>query len=272
MGRYPSISRNSLSYLISHLHYVIVGIVISAFRLKNVRPMFVVGVGHTGTTVVCNKIGETREVFACPQETEMFLGGFFRRYFYTKCLQGGAYARNKDFFLEKTPLHREELPQILKYYPDAVILVTYRDIRETIASQLSRKGFSKDVIKGTFGDFVKFYIQLLKFPSGNMHIIHLATLEPDLQSIFECYNLTTSRSSFQQHHRRNLVEKLFEILGYGYEVSEHEKLRFLQIRDNVKSDNTSAMKFLETYEHLDKILKLDADLRKLLEISNDWYH
>jgi hypothetical protein len=269
MSVYPRISRISLAYLISHFHYVLVGAIVSVLGFARARPVFVIGVGHTGTTVVCNKLGESCEVYACPQETEMFLGGALRRYLYSMCLQGGAYIRNKHFFVEKTPMHREELTQILKYFPNAVIIVTSRDIKETVASQLTRKGFSEKVIRDVFCDYIGLYKQLLNGSLKDLHIVRLEELETDLQSIFQCYKLSSSQNSYEEHYEYNWIETLFETFGLGYEVTEHEKLRMSQIRDNTKSDNTKALDLLEAYEHRERVVKIDAALRELLEASID---
>lgn len=103
------------------------------------RPVFVVGCGHSGTTVMATTLARHDGLDFVPYESRIFhfsnschdIAAFFERQF--------AHARNRRV-LEKTPRHVENINRIFRLFPMAQIIVMMRDGRDVACSIRRRKG------------------------------------------------------------------------------------------------------------------------------------
>ncbi len=103
------------------------------------RPVFVVGCGHTGTTLMASVLARHDGFHFVPYESRIFhhsnarndIADFFAPLFIQ------AQARR---VLEKTPRHVEYLGRIFRLFPMAQVIVMMRDGRDVACSIRRRKG------------------------------------------------------------------------------------------------------------------------------------
>jgi hypothetical protein len=103
-------------------------------------PIFIVGCGHSGTSVLLKILDMHPNIYAVPFESRVFLksGSKIRlaRHFWNK----NAIAAGKHRWAEKTPAHVHAIGRILAVYPGAKILLIIRDGRDVAISLRKRTG------------------------------------------------------------------------------------------------------------------------------------
>lgn len=112
--------------------------------LKGVRisapPIFIVGCGHSGTSVLLNILDMHPYIHAVPFESRVFLKSRWKirsaKLFWDK----NTIAAGKHRWAEKTPAHVHAINRILAIYPDAKILLIIRDGRDVAVSLRKRTG------------------------------------------------------------------------------------------------------------------------------------
>lgn len=110
--------------------------------LKGVRisapPIFIVGCGHSGTSVLLNMLDMHPHIHAVPFESRVFLKSAWKirlaRFFWDK----NTIAAGKGRWAEKTPTHVHAIERILQIYPNARILLIIRDGRDVAISLRKR--------------------------------------------------------------------------------------------------------------------------------------
>lgn len=114
--------------------------------------IFIVGCSHSGTTLLTTIFGRNSEVLAIGDETYVF--GQEHAYIKSALKQWDVLCRQlkKKVFLEKTPKHIYEIKKILKYVPDAKIIVTIRNPIDNIASLVKRNNDFKFSYKKFIAD------------------------------------------------------------------------------------------------------------------------
>lgn len=119
------------------------------WKLGTVRtppPAFIVGCGHSGTSLLLSILGAHPRIFAVPGESGIALAGnraaFLRttREFTLQALRAG-----KARWAEKTPSHIHHMREILEWLPRARIVLIMRDGRDVAYSIKRRTG---DLDKG----------------------------------------------------------------------------------------------------------------------------
>ena len=106
-------------------------------------PIFVVGCGHSGTSLLVRVLGAHSRLCAIPFESQFALKWpepceEARRFFercdkLTRCL-------GKARWVEKTPRHIYRVREILRYFPEAKIVLMLRDGRDVASSIRDRDG------------------------------------------------------------------------------------------------------------------------------------
>jgi len=105
--------------------------------------IFIVGCGHSGTTLLAARLGNHDQIHVIPKETGWFLP--------KRSLRAGKKKMNLEFsrakedgkkiLLEKTPKHIHCIHRILKVYPCAKIIIVHRNCYDNIASLKKRFNF-----------------------------------------------------------------------------------------------------------------------------------
>ena len=111
---------------------------------SKVQTCFVVGCGHSGTTLVSAKLGNHSKVYTIGRETGIF--GYKKsksivkiRYTLKEWLIA-VEAKQKTVLLEKTPKHIHRINRIKKTLPNSKFIITIRNPLDNIASLYKRYG------------------------------------------------------------------------------------------------------------------------------------
>lgn len=106
------------------------------------RYVFVVGCGHTGTTLTAALLGSHSRIYAIPYETSAFRKsrstGEARRKL--DAAAAGCDKPEAQYVCEKTPRHVFYVDQIKRAYPKSRFVVCLRNPLDTVASLKQRKG------------------------------------------------------------------------------------------------------------------------------------
>lgn len=103
-------------------------------------PIFIVGCGHSGTSLLLAVLGVHSRIYAVPYESKIGLKSDeeARRLFAD--FYSATVAAGKTRWVEKTPLHIHCLPRILEWFPEGKFLLIIRDGRDVACSIRDRTG------------------------------------------------------------------------------------------------------------------------------------
>jgi hypothetical protein len=124
-------------------------------RLKKENPpIFIVGCGHSGTSLLLAMLGSHSRICAIPEETRLAYNyltnsaelrrdtNWMIRYFDMLAI-----SENKMRWVEKTPKHVYSIPLIRQLFPGCKFLILLRDGRDVAASIEARYGSLEEGIK-----------------------------------------------------------------------------------------------------------------------------
>lgn len=114
--------------------------------LKSESPIFIVGCGHSGTTLILRILYEHPDLFAVDYESSV-IGENYINYPLLVDWTKTARQTNKQAWVEKTPDQIRYLNKIFKVFPKARIIVMVRDGRDVALSLKNRGGKMEDHIE-----------------------------------------------------------------------------------------------------------------------------
>lgn len=103
-------------------------------------PIFIVGCGHSGTSLLLAILGTHSRICAIPFESYLVQKFTDRQAAYLRAFDQLAIATGKHRWVEKTPRHIRNIDQLLKIHPRARIIVMLRDGRDVATSIFKRTG------------------------------------------------------------------------------------------------------------------------------------
>lgn len=101
-------------------------------------PIFIVGCGHSGTTLLRQVLGAHSKIYDIPYESRFCFDEKPERQI--ACFNRLTVCEGKTRWVEKTPRHIHCIPQLLERFPDGRILIILRDGRDVACSIRDRKG------------------------------------------------------------------------------------------------------------------------------------
>jgi len=108
------------------------------------NPVFVVGCGHSGTTLLLRIIGSHPQIHPILDESSVFAK---KRWFELREFDFAALRDGKKRWVEKTPIHIRYIERIFKKRPEARVIIIVRDGRDVADSIRARKGSLEKGIK-----------------------------------------------------------------------------------------------------------------------------
>lgn len=107
------------------------------FRAVCARPVFIVGCGHSGTTLLERVLGAHPHIHAVGEESNTFVKA---RYENLRRYDLAAFFRGKARWVEKTPNHVYYIDEIFAARPGAKVILMLRDGRDVALSLRKRHG------------------------------------------------------------------------------------------------------------------------------------
>lgn len=164
-------------------------------HFENEENVFIIGCGHTGTTLMATILGTHSNIHTVKRETNWFLSNnekFESEYTYELF---DAKIKNKNIICEKTPKHIYKVSEIEKRFPKSKFLIMTRDAKDTISS-----------IKNRTQDF---NLALERWCNDNEHAATLSMKDNCLLINYE---------DLIENSKKEL-EKICEFIGVEYEES-----------------------------------------------------
>lgn len=115
------------------------------FLMPESPPVFIVGCGHSGTSLLLAILGSHSRIYPVPYESKL---GYkpVKKYYYLWKFKNATKAMHKFRWVEKTPKHIFRIEELLNLAPDVKILIILRDGRDVAVSYKERFGDIKQGI------------------------------------------------------------------------------------------------------------------------------
>jgi hypothetical protein len=171
--------------------------------------IFIVGCGHSGTTLLHKIIGNHKDVYGVPNETSLFVKSHNEINQILKTYDNHRKTLDKKYVCEKTPLHVYHINKIYTHTVNPKIVIITRDGRDVFSSLKKRFGANNY----SFTRWVNDNNEWLKNP--NKHLFHVLKYEDLVKD------------------KRETMTKVFNFLNieYYHEIFDYEK-KEIKLPDN----------------------------------------
>lgn len=199
---------------------------------SNISPVFIVGCGHSGTSLLCAVMDSHPRLQALPGENYNFWAWLDRKKVVSRFDNAfQEISKNQMRPLEKTPRHVYVLPQILAFYPSAQVIFMIRDPRGVAASIEKRTGS----FRRGYRRWIKDNSMALPFLSDPRLKVFkfedfLLNKERVLSEICDYIGLAFDDALLNHNKKQR------QWYGVGDEDSEHAKRRYQQINQPINPD------------------------------------
>ena len=103
-------------------------------------PIFIVGCGHSGTTVLLSILAQHSRIYGIPYESNLFGRADAEQLVFVRRFDEETTNAGKARWVEKTPRHIKHIGAIFKKFPDAKVALMMRDGRDVSCSIRARTG------------------------------------------------------------------------------------------------------------------------------------
>ena len=213
------------------------------FKSQNnkITKIFIVGCGHSGTSIMLSLLDNHDYIQAIPNETGIFFKSNKEiKTFFQRTLEE-AKLNNKRAIVEKTPRHVDKIDQIIRIYPEAKIIVMIRDGRDVACSIKERTGDFKEGIdrwiksnENAFNFFDNLNVQFIKLEDL------VAKPQKTMKFVFEFIDIDFSPDVFSKqgkdlksyyHNKKTSKKEIENTEKYSHE--RHMKNRNWQINQGL---------------------------------------
>lgn len=230
---------------------------VKGIRLQG-SPIFIVGCGHSGTSLLLAVLSAHSRIYAIPYESGVFNKSSIKeRKHALKHFDVATIAAGKHRWVEKTPTHIRAIDKMLECIPHAKVLVMMRDGRDVSASIKARVGDAEVGIRRWIKDnkmaskyFHNSNVKLVKYE--DLIVSFDATARSILSFVGEDYEesiknyhmaprrwyskkITKPESEASKDHNRlrnwQINQPIFDGRGRRKELSEAEMKMIMDIAD-----------------------------------------
>ena len=103
-------------------------------------PVFIVGCGHSGTSVLLRLLGAHSNIYGVPYESRVFTHPGLKQRLTSMLWNRNTIALRKHRWAEKSPVHVRMIDRLFARYPEARVLFIVRDGRDVTVSMRKRFG------------------------------------------------------------------------------------------------------------------------------------
>ncbi len=212
-------------------------------------PTFIVGCGHSGTSLLLAILGTHSRFYAVPSETSVGFRKHWKMRLNLWLFDMNTVCAGKSGWIEKTPRHIYCIRRFLEIRPDSKIILMIRDGRDVACSIQKRTGSLEDGIRRWIEDnnagrqfwehpnvYVIRYENLIEDFDSTMSSL-LAFLGVDFEPDIREYHKTPKRyyadeiakppAAHEEHHRQyrnwQINQPLFDGRGKWKKMTDEEK-------------------------------------------------
>ncbi|WP_099240146.1 sulfotransferase family protein [Synechococcus sp. BDU 130192] len=214
--------------------------------LSDQEPVFIVGCGHSGTSIMLAILGSHSQLYSVPYESRVFhtlsegLASKLDVYRLSSKWKEACLKSGKNKWIEKTPVHLFQLERIFDFFPKAKVIIMVRDGRDVVCSLRNRgRDFQESISLWTKSiDELKKYVH-----DPRVMTINLEDLIKDPKGIlseaciFIGYEYEDQILSYHEQPKYYYSNNIGKPLG-AKEGKEHLELRNWQINQPLFEETT----------------------------------
>ncbi|MFZ5908203.1 MAG: sulfotransferase family protein [Nitrospirota bacterium] len=212
-------------------------------------PTFIVGCGHSGTSLLLAILGTHSRFYAVPSETSVGFRKYWKMRLHLWLFDMTAVRAGKSGWIEKTPRHIYCIGKFLEIRPDSRFILMVRDGRDVACSIQDRTGSLEEGVRRWIDDneagrqfwqhpnvYVIKYEGLIEDFEGTMRSL-LSFLGADFEPSLREYHKTPKRyyseevakppTPQQEHHRQyrnwQINQPIFDGRGKWKRMTDEEK-------------------------------------------------
>lgn len=214
--------------------------------------VFIIGCGHSGTTILNKIISNHKDVYGVNNETSLFFKNNTEIINILDNFNSRRINFNKKYFCEKTPTHVYKINEMYKYTVNPKIIVITRDGRDVIASLKKRYGDFNKSLKRWIDDNTQW---LNSSYINNFHILKYEDLvlnkSQTLSYICDFLEIEYYDEIFNYNKKEvKLPSNFFD--NNIFEGNNHDKLREYQVNQDLY-DGTGRWENELTEEEIQKL-------------------
>jgi hypothetical protein len=224
------------------------------------KPVFILGCGHSGTSVTLAMLGNHSRLYAVPFESSLMYAKHDEEIYLTALWwRLKALVQGKGRWVEKTPNHVRKIERIFSIFPNARIILMIRDGRDVVCSLKKRKGefdeFEKAVLRWLndnlegksywFHPSVKLIRleELVKNPQALLkEVCDFLDEEPQVEQMLNYYK--SDRIFYDPKKRRRHLKRFQHLKN----LDDHSSLRDSQLKQPLLKDTSRWKKELSDSE------------------------
>lgn len=212
---------------------------IYGYELK--EPVFIVGCGHSGTSILLSILSNDKMFYSIPIESYIFCNNQIYQGRMLRLWVHNSYLEKKSCILEKTPSHCHKISRILKTFKNPKIIGIVRDGRDVSFSLKKRTGDFEGGVKRWIDD----NIELIKYSKSKS--FHLIKYEDFVKRPEESI-IAISRFLGSNLNRKIVNNRIFPKKDFFMKYSSHEYRRNNQINQDIKDYSGQWKKGLSAQE------------------------